>query len=874
MTTTPTLLIEHVPAAAMNKYLYINQAFDTFDNSLHAKLQVDCTAGGAVAVSATDLRAYGYLELTGTPAAGFNLDLGAVNRSFLVLNSSGRTATLRAGTFTTTQALANGDSGLYRIDTDHVRALSNSGGAYTDEEAQDAISALLAAGTQTGIAATYDDTANTLSLEVIGNTDYQESVEIIATTDITLNGEQTIQGIALVDGDRVAALGQTFAPDRRIWIVRAGIDWDIADGWDVADTITTNALVTADQGTNAGITYRLSTAGTIVLGTTNLTWVPTTPAVGQFTGQNINDASYTLLTSTRNKWIYLGRAGNQAITLEDYSVQPMAVGSQFVLQMYGGSGTKTITAVGTVTLNGSLGGSVTLDASIDAYLFKQKAKNIWVAIPQKASGFTQEQIEDFAAAMITGGKYVGVTPAYDDTGNVLSLVANHRFLKQPNVPKRNFVNGIPWVSRSSAADNAWRGVAWSPELGLFVAVGDSGTGNRVMTSPDGITWTIRTSAADNAWQGVAWSSGLRLFVAVGSSGTGNRVMTSPDGITWTIRTSAADNDWYAVVWSPELGLFAAVGSTGTGNRVMTSPDGITWTSRSSATNSAWRSLTWSPSLRLFVAVAVNGTGNRVMTSPDGITWTSRSSAADNAWRGVAWSPELGLFVAVGDSGTGNRVMTSPDGITWTTRTSAADNGWYGVDWSPELGLFVAVGINGTGNRVMTSPDGITWTTRTSAADNAWRGVVWSPELEMFVAVGSSGAGNRVMTSMSARYYGQDVEAYAVAASDETTALTTGTSKVTFRIHVNFRCTEVYASLSTAQTSGSLLTVDVNVEGASILSTKLTFDNAEKTTRTAVTPPVLSSNRIPAGSEVTVDIDTVGDGSAKGLKVYLVGFGFK
>ncbi|GAH38474.1 unnamed protein product, partial [marine sediment metagenome] len=158
-------------------------------------------------------------------------------------------------------------------------------------------------------------------------------------------------------------------------------------------------------------------------------------------------------------------------------------------------------------------------------------------------------------------------------------------------------------------------------------------------------WTIRTSAADNKWQSVCWSPELSLFCAVASSGTGNRVMTSPDGITWTIRTSAADNGWRAVCWSPELSLFCAVASSGTGNRVMTSPDGINWTIRTSAADNNWRSVCWSPELSLFCAVAYTGTGNRVMTSPDGITWTIRTSAADNNWQSVCWSPELSLFCA-------------------------------------------------------------------------------------------------------------------------------------------------------------------------------------------------------------------------------------
>jgi hypothetical protein len=86
-----------------------------------------------------------------------------------------------------------------------------------------------------------------------------------------------------------------------------------------------------------------------------------------------------------------------------------------------------------------------------------------------------------------------------------------------------------------------------------------------MTSPNGITWTSRTSAADNEWRGITYGDGL--FVAVSITGTGNRVMTSPDGITWTLGTSAADNSWASVIYGN--GLFAAVSQTGVGNRVMT-----------------------------------------------------------------------------------------------------------------------------------------------------------------------------------------------------------------------------------------------------------------------------------------------------------------
>lgn len=110
----------------------------------------------------------------------------------------------------------------------------------------------------------------------------------------------------------------------------------------------------------------------------------------------------------------------------------------------------------------------------------------------------------------------------------------------------------------------------------------------------------------------------------------------------------------------------------------------------------------------------------------------------------------------------------------------------------------------------------------------------------------------------------------VAVSDETTALTTGTAKVTFRMPRAVTLTGVRASLVTAQSSGSIFTVDINEGGSTILSTKLTIDNGEKTSTTAATAAVISDTSLADDAEITIDIDQVGDGTAKGLKVALLG----
>jgi hypothetical protein len=107
-----------------------------------------------------------------------------------------------------------------------------------------------------------------------------------------------------------------------------------------------------------------------------------------------------------------------------------------------------------------------------------------------------------------------------------------------------------------------------------------------------------------------------------------------------------------------------------------------------------------------------------------------------------------------------------------------------------------------------------------------------------------------------------------ALSDETTALTVGTAKLTARAPFAFTLTAVRASLTTASSSG-IPTFDINESGTTILSTKLTIDANEKTSTTAATAAVISDSAIADDAELTFDIDVAGTGAA-GAKVWLIG----
>jgi hypothetical protein len=319
----------------------------------------------------------------------------------------------------------------------------------------------------------------------------------------------------------------------------------------------------------------------------------------------------------------------------------------------------------------------------------------------------------------------------------------------------------------------------------------------------GYKWTLRRTPVDNNWIAICWSPDKRLFCAVANSGTGNRVMTSPTGEVWATSPASSDATWTAVCWSRELGVFCAV-SEDVPALVMTSRDGKSWSQTASITNAYFLSICWSPTLRLFCAVGVDNATSKgaIYTSPDAVSWTSRTypwaaEAGDQGLSSVCWSPYLNLFAAVGISSlSGNTIATSSDGVTWTGRTSFTGNGfknkviWLdgpniflsyntlsqscstssnGTTWSASflpvgsansmawcqsLGRLVGVFSVGTSrSRVGKSPfllELVTWSQTEYATirgtGQLWRDVCYAPELGRFVAVSTSGTGTRVATS--------------------------------------------------------------------------------------------------------------------------------
>jgi hypothetical protein len=107
-----------------------------------------------------------------------------------------------------------------------------------------------------------------------GLRDAKDNVRAVSTSNITLANEQTIDGVALVAGDRVLVTGQTAADDNGIWVVVDGGAWTRATDADSSAEVTAGMWCIVSEGTLYQETvWLLATNDPITLDTTSLSFI-------------------------------------------------------------------------------------------------------------------------------------------------------------------------------------------------------------------------------------------------------------------------------------------------------------------------------------------------------------------------------------------------------------------------------------------------------------------------------------------------------------------------------------------------------------------------------------------------------------------------
>ena len=137
--------------------------------------------------------------------------------------------------------------------------------------------------------------------------DWKESVRAATTASITLSGEQTIDGVAVVAGDRVLVKNQGSAANG-IYVASAG-SWSRSADCNEDAEVTAGLTVYVSEGTaNGNSLYMLTTNDAITVGSTTLTFT----IVG----------SLQLGSSTPQALASSGSAGSASVAAKEDHVHP------------------------------------------------------------------------------------------------------------------------------------------------------------------------------------------------------------------------------------------------------------------------------------------------------------------------------------------------------------------------------------------------------------------------------------------------------------------------------------------------------------------------------------------------------------------------
>ena len=178
------------------------------------------------------------------------------------------------------------------------------------------------------------------------------AVKTVSLTNITLSGTQTVNGVALVGGDRILVAGQTSGAENGVWVVDAST-WTRATDSDT-DGELRGYIVSVSNGTYAGYKYINTNASTITVGTTAITY-------SEFSNNIEIDPVFTAwrdTTRTANTFWAAPNGSNGVATW-----RALAVADVPTLNQSTTGSAATLTTARTISATSDISWSVTFDGS-------------------------------------------------------------------------------------------------------------------------------------------------------------------------------------------------------------------------------------------------------------------------------------------------------------------------------------------------------------------------------------------------------------------------------------------------------------------------------------------------------------------------------
>ncbi len=528
------------------------------------------TVGGnklTVAPATGNTAVAGTIAVTGAAAASSTLQVTGATRLYSTLTTDGALTASAAGTglSVTNNASVGGTLAV----TGAATLSNNLAVTGTLSAAATTLSGNLAMGSNriTGLAnpSSDNDAANKTYVDSIAQgLSLKDSVRVGTTANITLSGEQTIDGVSVVAGNRVLVKNQSTASQNGIYTAASGA-WSRSTDADESSEVTAGMFTFITEGsTNANSGWVLTTTGTITLGSTSLSFTQFSGAGSIIAGTGMTKSGNTLdvagttdrITANADSIDIASTYVGQASITTTGALSSGSIGSSFGAIDIGAdaltagaisgtnvsaSGNLAITGTsaftGNVTMSGTLAVATT---TLSGDIVMSGKKITGLADPSSAQEAATKAYVDSVAQGLTvkeaarGASTANLTLSGEQTVDGVALVAGDRILvKNQSTGSQNGIYVVAsgaWSRSSDANENG----EIASGMYVFVSSGTTQANTGWSLTTTGSITIDSTSLAFTQFSGstdITAGAGLtKTGTTIDIVGTANRITVAADAI--------------------------------------------------------------------------------------------------------------------------------------------------------------------------------------------------------------------------------------------------------------------------------------------------------------------------------------------------------
>jgi hypothetical protein len=567
---------------------------------------------------------------------------------------------------------------------------------------------------------------------------WKEPVLCATTENITLSGTQTVDGVAVIAGDRVLVKNQSTAANNGIYVVSAG-SWTRAIGADdYAEYEGAVVFVISGSG-NAGTTWYCSAQPGGTLGVTALNWfslsISLTYTAGtgltltgtQFsiTNTGVSAATYgsasTVPVLAVNAQGQLTSVTNTTIAINGNQITSGTVGSSYINGAYSG-----ITGVGTLTdltVTNAIVGSITGNAATATTAGSATTATTATNIAGGASGSIPYQTGSGATALLAKGtdgqilalasglpawidNQTGTVTSVSGTGTVSGISLSGTVTSSGSLTLGGTLDLSSPPAIGGTTANSVRGTTVTATSSFVSSYFDaSGSGGGSLRTNGGsacLQWG-GGGGVNVTIDGAINMNGANASIQINPTGTGTVAISPAGALTVNPTTASTMNNVAIGGTTPLAGTFtdlrvnntiSLAGSTGTSGYVMTS---------NGASAPTWQALPAS-GITITDDTTTNAARYLAFTSATTGTITGQNVASTK----LQFNPSSGVLTATGFSGSGASLTSIPNAaltnssVTVTAGTGMSGGGAVSLGGSVTLTNAGVTSIAGTTNQVTAS----------------------------------------------------------------------------------------------------------------------------------------------------------------------------